>query len=116
MHPILWSQDDEREDELKVLKFPYFEMAEPLMWEDANTYTDGDTHLEHTVNYEWNHSIGEIITSLIDAGLRIEIKGTSKVAGDVLINGVRVAVRDRHFQTALTLSQRERDRLAGRTR
>ena len=72
MHPVLWSMDYERKDGLKCLKFPYFEKAEPMRWDDSQTYTDGETPLGHTVTYEWNHSMGEIITSLIDAGLRIE--------------------------------------------
>lgn len=89
MHPILWSMDYEREDGLKVLEFPYFEKAEPIMWEDGTTYTDGDAQLKHTVNYEWNHSIGEIITSLIEAGLSIEyLKEYPYLSGKFGVPGV----------------------------
>jgi SAM-dependent methyltransferase len=38
----------------------------------AHTYTDGDTPLEHTTSVQFQHPIGEIVTALIDAGLRIE--------------------------------------------
>ena len=72
MHPVLWSMDYERKDGLRCLTLPYFEKEEPMRWEESQTYTDGETPLGHTVTYEWNHSMGEIITSLIDAGLRIE--------------------------------------------
>lgn len=89
LHPILWSMDYEREDGLKCLTFPYFEKAEPIKWEDTHTYTDGETPLEHPVNYEWNHSMGEIITSLIDAGLRIDyLKEYPYISGQFGLPGV----------------------------
>jgi hypothetical protein len=36
-----------------------------------HTYTDGPA-LEHTRSVEFRHGLGEVITSLADAGLRIE--------------------------------------------
>ena len=56
--------DYEHEGGLKRLAYPYFEKVEPLKSEASQTYTDGETPLEHTISYEWNHSMGEIITSL----------------------------------------------------
>ncbi len=48
----------------------YFPRAEPTRWEGGPTYTDGDAILS-TPNYEWTHSLGEVITALASAGLQI---------------------------------------------
>ncbi|MEX1022613.1 MAG: class I SAM-dependent methyltransferase [Dehalococcoidia bacterium] len=82
-HPMLWSLDDldvgrDSGDEggagggreLRVTT-PYFETANPHLFEGDTTYVDGPK-LEMTTTYEWNHGLGEIATALIEAGLRIE--------------------------------------------
>lgn len=69
-HPVLWSLDDEREDEELVLRLPYFETPDPKRWESAPAWDDG-----HTVAgpyYVWQHGLGEIVTALIEAGLTIQ--------------------------------------------
>ena len=73
IHPAAWTLDDTRLDGVPSPKFTYFETETPMRSEGDRTYTDGDATLQHTVTYEWNHSIGEIVTALIDAGLRIDL-------------------------------------------
>ena len=68
---MLWSLDDERDDDLLVVRYPYFEQAEPLVFDLAGTYVETDAIFEHNVTHEWNHGLGEIITALLDAGLAI---------------------------------------------
>jgi SAM-dependent methyltransferase len=70
-HPVLWSVDDERDDDLLVIRYPYFETAEPLVSDNSGTYVATDAVIEHGVTHQWNHGIGEIVTALIDAGLTI---------------------------------------------
>jgi SAM-dependent methyltransferase len=71
-HPVLWACDHERDDDLLVLAVPYFETDDPMRWDEPDTYTDGgEAAIEHTVTYEWNHGIGEILTAVLDAGLEI---------------------------------------------
>ena len=71
-HPVLWALDHDRDDDQLVLATPYFETAEPIRWDDAETYTEGgEGAIEHTVTYEWNHGLGEILTAVLDAGLTI---------------------------------------------
>lgn len=70
-HPLLWALDDERRDEALVLRYPYFETAEPLRWEFPTSYAGDGTPLDNPVTYEWNHGLGEIVTALLDAGLRL---------------------------------------------
>jgi hypothetical protein len=68
---VLWSLDDERDDGLLVVRYPYFEQAEPLVFDAGGTYVETDAVFTHTVTHEWNHGLGEIITALLDAGLSI---------------------------------------------
>jgi SAM-dependent methyltransferase len=70
-HPMLWSLDDERDDDLLVVRYPYFEQAEPLVLSGGGSYVETDATFEHNITHEWNHGLGEIITALLDAGLAI---------------------------------------------
>jgi SAM-dependent methyltransferase len=71
-HPMLWTIDDEREDdELLVLRYPYFERAEPNVFTEGGTYVSTDAVFEHNVTHEWNHGLGELVTALLDAGMTL---------------------------------------------
>jgi len=68
VHPFSMSFDDEGEH----LFYDYFDDPEsPIVFDDGSTYTDGG-QLTHTKTYEWNHSLGTIIQSLIDEDLVID--------------------------------------------
>ncbi|HJQ02702.1 MAG TPA: class I SAM-dependent methyltransferase [Jatrophihabitans sp.] len=69
-HPVLWAIDDDRTDVVS-LGFPYFETSEPLLWTDPQTYVPTDVQFVHNTTASWNHGIGEIVTALLDAGLRL---------------------------------------------
>jgi SAM-dependent methyltransferase len=71
-HPILWTMDERLDDDLH-LRFPYFEREQPLQWDDDSTYVETTRPLTATRTYEWNHSLGEIVTALLAAGLRIDL-------------------------------------------
>jgi SAM-dependent methyltransferase len=66
-HPLAWAL---AEDDLRV-EHSYFEEPEPFVGEADVTYTDGDGRLTNTRAYEWNHSIGEIVTAVLDQGLHL---------------------------------------------
>jgi SAM-dependent methyltransferase len=70
-HPVLWAMEDEREDDLLVVKYPYFERDEPLVFDQGGSYATTDVEYATTVTHEWNHGIGEIVSALLDAGLAI---------------------------------------------
>lgn len=70
-HPVLWALEDGRPDGLVVLEHPYFEQAEPTVWDDDGTYVQTDVSFEHNLTYEWNHGLGEILTALLDVGFEI---------------------------------------------
>ena len=67
-HPFL-NMLEEENGKLTV-RYSYFE-GEPLRYEENGTYATSE-QLENNVTYEWNHSISEIVNSIIEAGMRIE--------------------------------------------
>jgi SAM-dependent methyltransferase len=69
-HPILWAMNETLDDDLH-LRFPYFEPAEPLEWDDDSTYVATERPLTATTTYEWNHGLGEIVTALLDHGMQL---------------------------------------------
>jgi SAM-dependent methyltransferase len=70
-HPVLWTLGDSRDDGLVAIEYPYFEQDEPVTFSEGGTYVSTDVIFEHTVTHEWNHGMGEIVTSLLDAGMTI---------------------------------------------
>jgi SAM-dependent methyltransferase len=70
-HPMLGALDDRRADDLLVIEHPYFERAEPSVWDDGGTYVQTDVTFSHTVTHEWNHGLGEIITALLDSSMEL---------------------------------------------
>jgi SAM-dependent methyltransferase len=70
-HPMLWALDDERTDGLLVVDYPYFERADATVFDDAGTYVQTEQTFVTTETHTWNHGLGETVTALLDAGLRI---------------------------------------------
>ncbi len=60
-HPMVWTMDTERDDDLLVVVDPYFETAEPYVDEDDGTYVETDSAFSHNTSHTWNHGLGEII-------------------------------------------------------
>ena len=69
-HPVLWSVDEQRTDAI-TLTYPYFEHAEPLKFDAPGTYVPTDAEFAHNATREWNRGLGEIVTALLDSGLRL---------------------------------------------
>jgi SAM-dependent methyltransferase len=59
-------------DELKVHR-SYFGNGEPMAWEEDGTYADLEAKFENKRTYDFNYSLADVVGSLIDAGLRIEL-------------------------------------------
>ncbi len=68
-HPVLWSLDELRADDLLVVEYPYFEHERPIVFEEAGTYVETDVAFEQNVTHTWNHGLGEIVSALLDAGM-----------------------------------------------
>lgn len=71
-HPFAGIFDDRPGVEDLVVHYPYFPLDEPLSFDDDGTYADVSAHLENRRTYEWPHPTSEVLSALIDAGLRID--------------------------------------------
>jgi SAM-dependent methyltransferase len=69
-HPMMWSIDENSLDAW-IVRYPYFETAEPLVFDEGGTYVATDATFVNTVSHSWSHGIGEIISALLAEGLRI---------------------------------------------
>jgi SAM-dependent methyltransferase len=67
-HPITDLLD---EDDGRTVVSDYFR-REPISWDEPGTYADSTVETENNLSYEWRHGLGEIVSALIGAGLRLE--------------------------------------------
>jgi SAM-dependent methyltransferase len=58
------------DDDLSVA-FDYLGGA-PIAWDEPGTYADPGAATHHNRSFEWIHPLGEVVSELIAAGLRIE--------------------------------------------
>jgi len=72
-HPVMnvFENEGVQPGELR-LAYPYWEHAEPLTFAVKGSYADPTADVGHQTEHSWDHGLGEIVTALIDAGLRIE--------------------------------------------
>ena len=70
-HPLAHTLDLDRSDGQLVMVDPYFE-GEAIRYDEPGTYTEAAVEIDHTTTYEWNHSLGEIVSALADEGYHIE--------------------------------------------
>jgi SAM-dependent methyltransferase len=70
-HPVLWAMDYPREDDLLVIRYPYFETELGTEFSETTTYVQADGLISSPDTVQWNHGLGAIVTALIDAGLHI---------------------------------------------
>jgi SAM-dependent methyltransferase len=71
-HPFAWVFDDDDTATGLRLRYHYWPSPEPLAFPNDGSYADPDAPVTEPVEYAWQHSMGEIVTSLAAAGLRIE--------------------------------------------
>jgi SAM-dependent methyltransferase len=68
-HPNSWVFDEYSND--WVLKYPYFQ-KEPMVCEANGSYADRSPDNKSMTSYQWQHTLGEIVTAMCDNGLRLE--------------------------------------------
>jgi SAM-dependent methyltransferase len=72
IHPYADTLDDWDEEPRLGIRYPYFQQDEPVMFEAETSYAEPDArHTEPIPNYQWNHSLGEVLNALLDVGLQI---------------------------------------------
>ncbi|WP_396451342.1 class I SAM-dependent methyltransferase [Actinomadura sp.] len=69
-HPFADTLDDE---EGRTVTYDYFAEG-PQIWDepDAGSYADPQAPVQHTRSIEFTHGLGEVVTALATAGLRID--------------------------------------------
>lgn len=74
VHPFVQVFEDEGDVDFHrpVLRYPYWSHEEPLAFEVQGSYADREAEIQSKNEYGWNHSLGEIVTGLARAGLRID--------------------------------------------
>ncbi|MEO5918744.1 MAG: class I SAM-dependent methyltransferase [Candidatus Limnocylindrales bacterium] len=74
IHPVVQAFEPEgvQPGELR-LTYPYWEHRDPISFPVTGSYADLTADVgEGVVEHGWDHGLGEIVTALIEAGLRIE--------------------------------------------
>jgi hypothetical protein len=66
-HPMLWTLDESADPAWP--RYHYFETAEPLESVQTGTYVDSEKTISNSTTHSWNHSLGEIITALLENGM-----------------------------------------------
>lgn len=108
-HPAMLALDDAEPGELRLVH-RYFADGTALEWIDDSTYTGGDERVAHPRTLEWPHSVGEIVTALLDAGLRIVAlrEGTvlewSALPGMVAVDGGFALPEDQRLRVPASLT------------
>lgn len=69
-HPLIDGLD--YESDLFRSSAPYTPGPEPARFDDGRTYADAAAVVDAPTNYQWHHTLGDVVTALADAGLRIE--------------------------------------------
>jgi len=71
-HPFAQVFDDSGTATEPRLHYRYWASPEPLEFPTGGSYAEPSAYVEQPAEYNWQHSVGEIVTSLATAGLRIE--------------------------------------------
>jgi SAM-dependent methyltransferase len=73
IHPVANAFENEgvAPGELR-LAYPYWEHAEPMAFPVQGSYADRAAVVETKTEYGWDHGLGEIVSALAEAGLRID--------------------------------------------
>lgn len=66
-HPFVWMLDDKFEK----FAYSYFHSETPLEFDMQGTYADRDADIRYK-NFNWIHSLGDVVSALTAAGLEIE--------------------------------------------
>lgn len=71
-HPVLQTLDDARDARDLRIVYPYFARPEPMTYAVSGSYADRSAEIDADVEHNWPHHLGEIVTSIPQAGLVIE--------------------------------------------
>lgn len=71
-HPMLYAADEVRRDGVVAMAYPVFGITGGTRFDEVTSYEGDGTVLAHPTTYQWNWSIGEVVTALLTAGLHLD--------------------------------------------
>ena len=73
IHPAAYVFDDRRDGTELRIRYPYFHSPQPVTYSTHGTsYAEADAEVTEPTEYGWCHSLGDTVSALIAAGLRVE--------------------------------------------
>jgi SAM-dependent methyltransferase len=72
MHPLTDIFSDSANAHGPQVAYSYFPAPEPLALDNPTTYADRTKLVANSRSFQWTHTLGEIVSALAGAGLRIE--------------------------------------------
>jgi len=72
VHPMLSTLDDAAGEPGLALRYPYLDSPR-MIFDDDGSYADTEKSFVHRQTAQWVHPLGDTVTSLVEAGLRIEL-------------------------------------------
>jgi SAM-dependent methyltransferase len=70
-HPLLWIFDWDAKDDFKMVR-SYFHSPTPCKFDVDGSYADAGTKIETQADYEWAHSMADVVNAIIKSGLQME--------------------------------------------
>jgi SAM-dependent methyltransferase len=70
-HPLMWIMDWDDPDDFKIVR-NYFSSSDPHEFDVEGSYASSEKKIESQVDYEWGHGLSKVLTSIAEAGLRIQ--------------------------------------------
>ena len=100
---------DPRDDGLLVVEYPYFETPGGTRFHGPVSYVPHDGELDQPDTIEFNHGLGEVVTALLDEGMRLTALEEHRcipwnALGDVMVEGDDEEFRLREGSERLPLS------------
>jgi SAM-dependent methyltransferase len=71
-HPVTHVFDDSSKATEPRVEHPYFHRSKPTAWPVSGTCADRGAAVNSRVEYDWNHSLGDVVSAIAGRGLRIE--------------------------------------------
>lgn len=71
VHPLLSMLENSDAAPGFEMRYPYLG-GERMLFECESTYADQDARFENVKSAEWTHPLGEIVSAVIEAGMRLE--------------------------------------------
>ncbi|PZQ91960.1 MAG: SAM-dependent methyltransferase [Leifsonia xyli] len=72
-HPAAFAHEDPTSGEgMPELRYEYFGDGRPDIVDEGDDYADAEAVVRNSVTWEWTHPIGDVLTALLDAGLRLD--------------------------------------------